>query len=385
MKRHLAAAKQQITIHQFHFSATGSDAITNQMFFLRDSLARVGVGGDIFAHHIKGEVVGKIRPMASKEIWNCDLLLVHHSHGNPKLSSLLKVEAPKALVYHNITPAKFLRHDPTQAELCRLGRTQLTQMKPHLVGSFADSKYNSRELEELGYPVSPVLPLYDLAQWLKVNAAAKKIIPKDGPWDLLFVGRVTHHKNQAALLKMFFYLKQFIHPESRLILVGGQDPVYGDYLKLLAESLGLQSSLKFTGKVTDKVLRQYYQNAKAFVSLSQHEGYCIPLVEAMAAGTPVFAAALTGDGETMGKAGVQICGTDPSEIAESIATVLESSTSVEVILRSQKQRLKEILEIQSRARVQELILALVGDLRAGHPAGKKIGARNATKVSPRSP
>lgn len=364
MKKYPHLGNQKITIHQFHYSVVHSDAITNQMLFLQEALADIGVGGDIYAHQIKGDVVGRVKPLRWRTMLNCDLLLVHHSHGNPKLEEVLKVEVPKAIVYHNITPAEFLRHDPDQAELCRLGRRQLVELRDHLVGAFADSKYNSSELEALGYPESEVLPLYNLSSIIPAKAD-KKSPPRKGPTDLLFVGRVAKHKNQAALIKTFFYFKQFIESDSRLILVGGQDPIYGDYLKLLAQGLGIQSSVKFAGKVSDKMLRNYYQTARAFVCLSEHEGHCIPLVEAMAAGVPVFALSDTAVAETMGKAGVHLLTREPSEIAEALASVLESKTTVQVILKSQQQRLKELIQIQSKRRAQELLVNLVHELREG--------------------
>src|SRR5688500_4281454 len=117
---------QRLTVHQFHDSFQAHDAISNQMRFVREALKDNGIGGEIFARHLKG-VTGDAVRFSPTAAWNCDLLLIHHSQGSPWLNEVLRIEVPKALVYHNITPSEYFAHDPYIQKLCLMGRRQLLQ------------------------------------------------------------------------------------------------------------------------------------------------------------------------------------------------------------------------------------------------------------------
>lgn len=341
-----------LSVHQFHYSATSGDAVTNQMLFLQKSLKEVGIGGDIFAVERKGGMADTIRRFSREHVWNCDLFLVHHSHGNPALDNILKLEIPKALVYHNITPAEFYRHDPYIATLCELGRNQLPLFREHSVGAFADSRFNAQELVNMGFPAPQLLPLFEMGALVE-NITPRALAPSE-PVNLLFVGRIAPHKNQALLIESFFYLKQLLPRHSKLILVGSGDPVYAEYLRLLTKQLGLVSSVTFTGKVSQKELIALYESAHAFVCTSQHEGFCIPLVEAMKHSLPVFYLPTSGVAETMGNVGTPLAA-DPKRIALCIQETLRSVKKVQNILTEQTRRLHELQGRQSALEAQAVL------------------------------
>jgi len=354
---------QRMVIHQFHYSVAPGDAVTNQMFFIQETLAAAGVGGEIFCKESKGAIAERVKPFGEK-VWNGDLLLVHHSHGNPILKDVLRVEIPKALVYHNVTPSHFSSHDPYIAELSDLGRKQLSLFRGECVALFADSQYNAGELREAGLGDSEILPLFHL----ELSEKPRPAKARRGPLRLLFVGRVTTHKNQALLVEVAHALSRVMGIACEMNLVGGQDPLYGNYVRLLTRALEVEDSVRLPGKVPDEALARYFANADAFVCTSLHEGYCIPLVEAMKHRVPVFSFANTGMRETLGDAGVILKTSRPHKIAEIVAAVLENNDAVQAIRRSGDLRLKQISEIQNRERVPELLIDVVRRLRHSHHA-----------------
>ena len=138
---------------------------------------------------------------------------------------------------------------------------------------------------------------------------------------LLFVGRISPNKRQDELIRMLAYYRRCIDPEALLVLVGSHrdQPQYYARLRALAEALGLGGAVRFTGSVTLPQLLAYYKSASAFVSLSEHEGFGVPLLESMYLGLPVVALDAAAVGETMGGAGVLLPKKDLAEAAEACA------------------------------------------------------------------
>jgi L-malate glycosyltransferase len=350
----------RMKIHQFHYSQSAADAVTNHTFLIQESLREIGISGDIFCHEAKGLASERIRPLKPTSLRNCDLILIHHASGNPALKELLKIEVPKALVYHNITPAQYFAHDAFLANLCHAGRKQLRLLRDAVVASFAVSGVNLSELEAEGFRDTELFPLLDLSA-----VSLPPLLPKknERTLRLLFVGKHTPHKNQALLIKTLFYLKKISTKKVKLTLVGREDPVYGKYLALLAQVLDLGEDVDFTGAISAERLEECYQSASAFVCLSLHEGFCVPLVEAMAHGLPIFAFSVQGTCETLSGAGIELTTQKPHQLAEIILAALESPRVVETVLESQRERLQSLKERQTRQRIQTLCRDLLHSLR----------------------
>jgi glycosyltransferase involved in cell wall biosynthesis len=350
----------RMKIHQFYYSASAADAVTNHTLLIQESLREIGISGDIFCQEAKGLAPERIRPFTPTSLWNCDLILIHHSGGNPALKELLKIEVPKALVYHNITPAKYFAHDAFLANTCHAGRKQLRLLRDAVVASFAVSGFNRSELEAEGFRGTELFPLLDLS-----DVSLPPLLPKKNEkiLRLLFVGKLTPHKNQALLLKTLFYLKKISKKEVKLTLIGRADPVYGKYLPLLAQVLDLREEVDFSGAISAERLEECYQSASAFICPSLHEGFCVPLVEAMAHGLPIFALSVPGVCETLSGAGIELTTQKPHRLAEIILAALESPRVVETVLESQRERLQSLKERQIRQRIQTLCRDLLHSLR----------------------
>ncbi len=357
--RHIGHTTQGMVIHQYHFSVAPGDAVTNQMFFIQRSLEAVGIESKMFADHIRGGLSQWIHRFDEQELWNSDLLLLHHSHGNPQLPRLLGIEVPKALVYHNITPEHFFRHDPHMWNLCRIGRRQLKAIKNSIVTTFVDSRFNAAELQALEFTKPIQFPLFDVSLGLAVASGAAPKRRMDKIRRLLFVGKLAPHKNQAGLVRLLPYLPSHFE----LTLVGSADPIYLDYIKLMARALGVHDRVHLKGKVPDQELKKHFQQADAYVSLSRHEGFGVPLLEAMMHRLPVFALDENAVGETMGNAGVRIQTQKPWEIAEILQAFLENPGALEKMVEGQTAHLESLRPTQSQERAQQICRDLVHHLR----------------------
>jgi glycosyltransferase involved in cell wall biosynthesis len=351
----MTTPRSRLVVNQFHYHAAGADAITGQMRFIQASLKAIGIGGEVFAVEVKkgaGDVVALWDPeRASKPN---SLLLIHHSQGNPLLDELLSLPVKKGIVYHNITPPDFFAHDPLLAQTARLGREQLKEMSDQVDVVFADSAYNASELKGLGFRDIRQLPLFDARAF-----QTKKREPRrpELPPRVLFVGRLSPHKDQARLIETLYYLDR-LRPGTELFLVGGGDPVYQSYLKDLARMLNISGQVHLPGTISAEARDLCYRSSQAFVCLSQHEGFCIPLVEAMAADLPIFSLPDTAIAETLDGAGVQLNTNDPAKIAAVIDAVLGDTKTVGEILAGQRRRLKSLERTQCAARIQEAFVGL---------------------------
>ena len=344
-------------IHQYHYAARPKDAVTNHMRLIRKALAEVGIGGEIFAHDVKPRGSSSINRFDAERVGAGDLLLLHHSHGNPKLDLVLKANVQKALVYHNVTPPEYFSYDPHMANLCRLGREQLWRMRKEVRWSFGVSNTNVFELKMFGFPRLQALPLLDLSETM-ITSDTEKFPEKT----VLFVGRHSPHKNQALLIKSFYYLRQMMEGPMKLVLVGPGDPVYKNYLKLLAKGLGIVSAVDFKTQLDEGELKSLYRRSHVYLSASLHEGFGVPLVEAMAHSLPVVAWPATGVKETLGKSGVQLKSVKPLDVAASLKTFFENERIRKTVLKSQRMRFRQLKRFQNRLEIQRKLTVLKDEI-----------------------
>jgi len=342
-------------IHQYHPFARRYDAVTNHMRAVRQWLKEVGIGGEVFARDCRG-VEGEIGTFSPDAIGKNDWLLIHHSLGDQGLDAVLAAPGGKALVYHNITPAKYLAHDAHLAKLAKLGRQQLKQFLGKTTIHFADSHYNAFELEEHGLGPVKLLPLLDLSG---ETTRVRRRLPSSTNKRILFVGRIAPHKAQAELVKVLYFLKKSSALDFTLVLVGSEDPLYGRYVRGLIKSLGLSSAVEWHAHVSDEKLQAIYDGCDAFLSLSRHEGFGIPLVEAIRHELPVFAWWRAGVTETMGGAGVGLLTSRPHRVAEVLLQTLLDTEAVDAVLAGQAERWLQLQRFQNKATAQKTLSRLV--------------------------
>jgi glycosyltransferase involved in cell wall biosynthesis len=274
-------------VHQFHPVLAPGDAMSNHVFALRDRLRSWGYESDAFAVQAKPGVESEAQSYRRlfRSLRPDDTLILHFSMGNEVFDQLVKIPARRVLVYHNITPPEFFSGiNDHAAAFARLGLRQLEQIAPTIDLAIGVSAFNRQDLDDMGFRKTAHVPilidwkLYDtppdpavLARW---SVFGRK---------LLFVGRISPNKRHDDLLRMFAYYRAVIDREAQLLLVGSWSDHREYYARLreLQRALGLETAVTFTGGVSLAALCAYYREADAFVSLSEHEGFGVPLLEAM--------------------------------------------------------------------------------------------------------
>ena len=338
-------------IHQLMAGAGGGDAITNYAFELQAAIREEGHESFIFApeEHLPSEFKGeRIRSLNEFEpALEKDILLYHYSIGSKAAEVYLKTKGPRFLCYHNITPEKYFAYSPYGKEL-KAGREALKDLTDTCAATISDSDFNRQELASIGFKNNEVLPIKFPRNYLQTEPdqnLMKKF--EDGRTNLLFVGRVVPNKRFEDLVRVFYYYHKTVNPDSRLILAGSYtgNENYLNYLRMLINDLGLSGQVFFSGHIRLSELIACYQSAHAFLCLSEHEGFCLPLVEAMQFEVPIFALKRAAVPETMGHSGFLFNEMNPKAIAESIGYVLNTQSLSEKILQNQRLRLKEYSDL----------------------------------------
>ncbi|HVG31165.1 MAG TPA: glycosyltransferase family 4 protein [Pyrinomonadaceae bacterium] len=293
-------------VHQLLPDAVTGDAITNHALAIRDHLRGGGFESDIFAKRVETPLKREARLFDGSEIDRGAGLIYHHSIGSEVTAAALAHEGAKCLVYHNVTPAEFFApYRPGFAWLLEAGRASLRLLARHFPCSVGDSEFNAAELAAAGFDAPGVLPIIvSPDKWnLEPDENSMRDL-QDGRTNLLFVGRSAPNKRQDALVEIFAeYLR--LDPSARLLLAGearASDP-YSRQLLREIERRGLARSVTVTGKIADAVLLAYYRTAHLYLSASEHEGFGVPLVEAMWFDVPVLARRGAAVAETLGAAG----------------------------------------------------------------------------------
>ena len=331
-------------IHQIVAAASVGDAVTNAALGFQEILQRVGPSG-VFARYVDPRLDGTVFPLGVYEAsaHRDDLLIYHSSIGEPEVAKFL-VRCPQRiiLVYHNITPAEyFAPHDPTFANLLACGRSELVLLRDRVTMALAVSQYNAEELQTIGYHDVRVSPL-------PVNPRAlRELVPDelttahlsglDGPL-VLFVGQILPHKRPDLLLHAFHLLVTHILPDAKLAMLGPTRlENYHRALEQQAREMNLPYAI-LPGWLRVEEIAAFYRAASAFATMSEHEGVCVPLLEAMSFDLPVLARSFAAIPETMGNAGLLLPpDDDPALVAEALAAVLtDGSIRDELIARGRK-------------------------------------------------
>ncbi|MEM4204662.1 MAG: glycosyltransferase family 4 protein [Candidatus Methanomethylicaceae archaeon] len=334
-------------LHQFIIGATPGDAITDNALLIQRWLREDGFDSEIYAESIHPSLVGKVKPYREyRPSHPGELVILHHSIGSDLVEHLLQQDLRFLVIYHNITPSTFFQPaDPVLVAQMQRGREQLKRLRERTVLALGVSSFNEAELREVGFVHTGVLPIpLDPSQYeLELNSDLVNRYRDTGP-RLLFVGRLVPNKKQEDLIKLLYFYRR-IEPFARLFLVGAPwVPAYAEWLEELAEELGLGGAVIFTGHVSQQDLVTYYRLADVYVSMSEHEGFGKPLIEAMYMGVPVLAYAAGAVPETLGGAGVLFRTKDFEALAEFIDIIIKNGELRERIIKRQRERAQAFLE-----------------------------------------
>jgi glycosyltransferase involved in cell wall biosynthesis len=334
-------------IHQLLAALSYGDAISNEALAIQRHLRAAGFESDIFAEGVHPRMAGFTRPLHEYlEVSSPETVcLFHFSIGSA--AGRLAFHAPDRLVsiYHNITPAHFfVGFHPHLAGLCYHGRRELAEFAARTELALGDSEFNRRELEAAGYRHTGVLPIVlDLGSYDRAPSPVVQRLYADGRTNLLFVGRIIPNKRIDELIRVFAVYQRWVDPRSRLLLVGDHrgHERYFDRLQELVRELRV-SEVVFTGHVDDDELVAYYRSAHLFLCLSDHEGFCVPLIEAMHFGLPVIAYDAGAVRETLRGGGLLLREKPLEVVAELVHEVLTRPELRRAVLASQARAMAEV-------------------------------------------
>ncbi len=355
-------------IHQLVVGASMHDAVGELALELQIFLSEIGPS-EIFSHHCEPNLTARVRnleDLRSKFGSSEDIIIYHVTIGDDEIIDLLDKRPERvAIIYHNITPSHFFYpFDPVFANLLDLGRRQLKHLAPRVCGVLAVSKYNAQELLNLGYQnIALAPPLVSLEKILNATdeptAHHLKILSQKSPI-VLYVGQLLPHKRPDFIIEAFNILATSIIPEAQLIMVGtGRLPNYRSAIEELISQTNL-GSIWLTGQVGLGQLAEFYRGSDILAISSEHEGFCLPLVEAMAFEKPVLARDYAAIPETLGQGGVILPkNSTAAEFAEAMAMVLENKSLSESIVGKQNERRKDFSVKKARTSFFRWLMELI--------------------------
>jgi L-malate glycosyltransferase len=319
---------------QLLVGAAPGDAITRSALLLRDALQELGPA-DVFSQHREPGMEDLVRPLHELPARpnRRRPLIFHASIGSWAVFQAIRdLHAPLVLVYHNFSPPEyFMDFAPAVADDLIRGRWELEHLRDRVRFAIADSAYNADELTELGYTdVTVVAPTPDIDRLDRVTPDVpmlRRINSWGGGPLVLCVAQQLPHKRIERVLAAVAVLQQEFDPDARLAFVGvDRFDAYSRALRAFARTVGLREP-HFLGRISDAELSSLYLRASAFVTLSEHEGFCVPAVEAMALGVPVVASARAAIPSTVADAGVLVEDPDdPVTVAGVLHRVLHDET-----------------------------------------------------------
>jgi glycosyltransferase involved in cell wall biosynthesis len=334
------------------------DAIGNQARYLRELLRSWGYASEIYADQWDEECRGQVRPARHypREADDSTALLIHHSFQSRLVPLIARAPGRKAVVFHNITPARlFEGFERKVAEACTAAREELLALRPLTECAYAYSGFSAEELSAAGFPHVSVLPF--AVDWRTFDAPPDPVLRAeldDGFSNLLFVGRAVPHKRVEDVLSVFTAWQQLYQPRSRLLIAGAlnSETPYGSALHALRDMLGPER-VHFLGRVSAAQLSACFSVASAYLSMSRHEGFGVPLLEAMYRGVPVVAYGAAAVPETMGGAGLTTLSREPLDVARLLA-VLERNPGLRgQVLAAQRQRVEALSQEAVASGVRE--------------------------------
>jgi glycosyltransferase involved in cell wall biosynthesis len=352
---------------------TTGDAVSNDVFGMHDVLTRRGFQTRIYAAdwtnmgpQIEVWPISEIGAFLKSPT---DVLIYHHSMGWATGSDLLRESnCRKFIKYHNVTPPEFFSGWSEEYELvCNAGRAQSAEIA---AGNFelylSDSEYNKSEMISYGAPPSRsfAVPPFNRIDRLMNIEPDFEIIDQhlNGAATLLMVGSVFPNKGHASLLEAFAMYVHYYNKDSHLIVVGKKSKSLGNYIDSLKELIvayGLEGKVDFPGTVTDGTLKSYYLVSDLFVTASEHEGFCVPLIESMAMTLPIVSYASSAISETVGEVGLVWDERDPNLLAESIDTLMKDQAARAAIGHLGRRRYEEVF---TNGKLEERFWSVMGEV-----------------------
>jgi glycosyltransferase involved in cell wall biosynthesis len=351
-----------VIVNQWLPAAHRGDAVGDHARALRTLLRGWGHESEIYALTIDEGLEDEVRPWGDAVSRAGDITVLHFAVPSPMTAAFRTLPGARVLHYHNVTPAHFFA--PFDAGICRMaaiGRRELATLAGRVDLALGVSAFNQHELDELGFAPTGVLPIVlDTSRLTSARRVPSlETMLQDGLVNVLFVGRIAPNKKIEDHIRLAEQYKRYVDIYYRFIFVGRYDAVpryYSAVRALIDEYQMLPGRFWFTGPVPGEELAAYYRHAHVYVSLSEHEGFCVPLVEAMAMDVPVLAYGAAAVPETLGGAGVCFTPKDLEQAAELLSALVYDEPMRQRIIAGQRERAKAFgldrIEPQLRAMLE---------------------------------
>ena len=350
-------------IHQLIAGFSTGDAISNEAKVFRRLFQSWGFESELFCDfaHVLPECRHECEDMdiLSQRVQPSDIVLLHLSMGSRANDLFPTLACQRAILYHNITPADYFRGiNETLSRHLAWGRQQAARLAGSAQVCLAVSPFNAAELQSWKYPTTGVLPIImDLEKTYARPNPARMTQLDDGAVNVIFVGRCVPNKKIEDLLVAFAWFQKYVAPKSRLVLAGSYVGMsrYHAFLTKLARDLGVYARDLFAGSISQGELNAIYESADLFLCMSEHEGFCIPLIESMAHEVPILAYNSAAIPETLEGAGVLFHEKRWPDIAEMMACLTTPSPFRDAVIAKQNERFRRYT---ARPLAQELKQAL---------------------------
>jgi glycosyltransferase involved in cell wall biosynthesis len=358
-----------VAVHQFVPTLNPHDATGTHTLLLRDILRRAGWRSEIYAEAIHDDLAAEAHKywLYPDQAAAGDVGIYQFSTSSAVAGFLAERSMPLLLDFHNFTgPELFVGWEPQTMGRAARAIDELALLAPRAALGLADSHFNERALQQAGCRRTAVIPV--LVDYQRVQAALDPRVAEElsahraaGGIDILFVGRIVPSKAQHELVKAIWAYRRLYAPEARLHLVGGTSSF--EYLKALRDfvhDLGLGEGVRITGEVSDAALAAYFGGTDAYLSLSVHEGFGVPLVEAMAAGLPVVARRAGAVAETVGDAALLLDSADHAYVAAALNRVVTDGALRQHLITAGRRRLGQLTGETVATRVIEAVASVAG-------------------------
>jgi glycosyltransferase involved in cell wall biosynthesis len=339
------------------------DAISNAAVCLQSIVRASGAESEIYVdtEHVSPGMQGRGLPLHEYTGQAGDIVIHHYSIASPAIDTFLTSPATKVLVYHNITPSDYFRgYDDRVVGQLDEARARLAEVMSAVDAMWAVSNFNADELRSLGATNVEVFPLLFSAEQFDLEPDPEIFAKFTAPLtNLLFVGRIAPNKRIEDLIMAFAWYHRVINRQSRMLIVGSERsaPRYYLMLRMLANELELPN-VCFERFASPEGLSAYYELADVFVTASDHEGYCLPLVESMHRQVPVIARSRGGMPEALGSGGLMYDDASPEELAQLIHLVLSEPGLKQGVLDSQAKRMQQIASRDAAGELKSLLAKL---------------------------
>lgn len=360
-------------IHQLLPVFSPHDAMSQAAIGFQWLLRRLGYSGHVHAAEVAPGCGSLVRSTARLKPAAEDLVLYHHGIASELSSALLHLPCRRGVVFHNITPARFYARTSLEEPLLA-GRAQLAALASGVELSLGVSHFNASELRVAGHRNVHTVPLFLEAARFDSDAAdpqvTRELRSETGPL-VVSVSRVVPHKRVEDLLLLHDELLR-LSPDARLLIVGPYAKGSA-YFRRLKKARGVA----FSGPLTHAELVAAYRAADVYVSMSEHEGFGVPLVEAMACDVPVLAFAAAAVPETLGGRGIAF---DEKRFAALAELVMKLRTDLhlrEQVLEGQRQRVDELSPAASQSALEAALVSL------GLPEARPPARRHRRAARPR--